>query len=733
MGSLITRLTAGLRLKIIIITSLLLTLPWFGYRFVLEMEKLLRQGQEQTLIGTARAIATALNERPALFSQQANFLPRVQQGRDLYVYDLPAAIQVDGHLDDWPSDMGAKMHYYGHPYVLFSQQIYPKGYTDFYLITARHQQQIYAALKVNDPHLVLRRTGSNRVDRNDHLTLALTTPEGKFERYLIALEASGLTSVWLISDNPDTQESFLPVTNVLASWQPSDTGYTLEIALPADLLGQQMAVAIHNVDHATKRDVESIIATANTKSADTLGTVLLPSPDIEQIVKGMGHSSSRIWVLDRHQRVLAQSGDIQHSNGVWATSIRYDEEEHGLGSWLEQYLLRPLYYTFLLSDPVPFDDQPANPAMIQGVHVDQALHGRGYAHWRPSSDGKAMILSAAYPIWLNDTVMGAVVVEESTQGVQTLKNRALEKLFNVLLAIILIAAMILFLFASSLSSRIRRLRDQAEQSIDAQGRIRDAIVSSSSRDEIGDLSRSLANMVSRLGQYNHYLENLSSRLSHELRTPVAVVRSSLDNLAMSQQHGEDEKRYIDRAQDGIRRLGTILSSMTEATRIEQSLQGADMERFAFNELVSGCMQGYQLAFRQHQFRVQIPESPVFIEGAPDFLAQLLDKLIANATEFSPVGHPIEVTLSQENHLAVLTVSNQGPLLPQDMTDQLLHSMVSVRSQQHQAKPHLGLGLFIARLIAEYHAGQIAIRNRTDGQGVIVTITLPLNESAAKLS
>lgn len=725
MGSLTARLTAGLRVKIVIIASLLLTLPWFGYRFVLEMEKLLRQGQEQTLIGTARAIATALNERPALFSQQASFLPRVQHGRDLYVYDLPGSITIDGSLADWPEDLDAKMHYYGRQYVRFSQRPYQQGQTDFYLITGRHSQQFYAAMKVKDRHTVLRRANSHQVDRNDHLILALTTPQGEFERYLIALEQDGQTSAWMITDELD-EPNLISATNLItAQWQPRQDGYSLEISMPLSQLGQRLSVSVYDVNHHTHRDVETIIGTANSKTAADLGTVLLPSPEIERIVKGMGHSSSRIWVLDRHQRVLAQSGDIQHSDGVWATSVRYDEEEYGLGSWLDQHLLRPLYYTFLLSEPVPFDDKPADPALITGVNVDQALQGRGYAHWRPSSDGKAMILSAAYPIWLDDKVMGAVVAEESTQGVQTLKNRALEQLFNVLLAIIIIAAIILFLFASSLSGRIRRLRDQAEQSIDAQGRIREAITASSSKDEVGDLSRSLASMVNRLGQYNHYLENLSSRLSHELRTPVAVVRSSLDNLSMSSLN-HDEQRYIERAQEGIRRLSTILSSMTEATRIEQSLQGADMEEFALNELISGCMQGYQFAFAEQDFQVQVPESPVRITGAPDFLAQLLDKLIANAVEFSHPTSQIDVTLSQTDKHATLTVSNQGPLLPDDMADQLLHSMVSVRSQAHQDKPHLGLGLYIARLIVDYHAGQIAIKNRHDCLGVTVAITLPLS-------
>lgn len=74
------------------------------------------------------------------------------------------------------------------------------------------------------------------------------------------------------------------------------------------------------------------------------------------------------------------------------------------------------------------------------------------------------------------------------------------------------------MFASGISSRIRKLRDQAERAIDSQGRVRDTIPPSKVRDEIGDLSRSFANIVNRLGQYTHYLENMSSRLSHELRT-----------------------------------------------------------------------------------------------------------------------------------------------------------------------------------------------------------------------
>ncbi|MCG7586956.1 proteobacterial dedicated sortase system histidine kinase, partial [Photobacterium sp. OFAV2-7] len=113
----------GLRLKVILISSFLLTLPWVGYKYILEMEKLLRQGQEQTLVGTTRAVATALNERPNLFSSQASFLESVKKGRDLYAYELQSPITLNGQLADW-TDYDDKMVHYGREYVQFSRRPY---------------------------------------------------------------------------------------------------------------------------------------------------------------------------------------------------------------------------------------------------------------------------------------------------------------------------------------------------------------------------------------------------------------------------------------------------------------------------------------------------------------------------------------------------------------------------------------------------------------------------------
>jgi signal transduction histidine kinase len=78
-------------------------------------------------------------------------------------------------------------------------------------------------------------------------------------------------------------------------------------------------------------------------------------------------------------------------------------------------------------------------------------------------------------------------------------------------------------------------------------------------------------------------------------------------------------------------------------------------------------------------------------------------------------------------MARISVENEGPLLPAAMHGRLFDSMVSVRPEQRDGEPHLGLGLYIVRLIAEAHGGSAVAENRSDGRGVVVTVTLPRAE------
>jgi signal transduction histidine kinase len=124
-------------------------------------------------------------------------------------------------------------------------------------------------------------------------------------------------------------------------------------------------------------------------------------------------------------------------------------------------------------------------------------------------------------------------------------------------------------------------------------------------------------------------------------------------------------------------------------------------------------------------QLELPDRPLEVSGSADLGAQLLDKLVENAVEFSPPGEPVRVTLQARDAHALLSVENKGPLLPAAMRGRLFESMVSVRESPAGGVPHLGLGLYVARLIAEFHGGSVEAANAVAQDGVALRVRLPL--------
>ena len=426
--------------------------------------------------------------------------------------------------------------------------------------------------------------------------------------------------------------------------------------------------------------------------------------EIAAILKGVERASSRIWVVSRDYRVLALAGSLK----------RAEPEAPGL---VQQAL------GWLVGAPgEEFDEAIADEAVAAGREIAAALQGAAGTRSRNSRDGRTLIVSAAHPIWVGDAVHGAVVVEETTGRIASLRNQALERLLIVTLAAFALVAAVLLWFATRISNRIRRLSEEADAAIDGRGRVTRLLTASDAADEIGDLSRGFTTVLSRLARYNAYLEGMAGRLSHELRTPIAVVRSSLENLRASQSQDEAHK-YLARAEEGLARLSTILARMSEASRLEQGLASAARETFDAAAVVQGCVEGYRLAYAPREFELLLPKSEARVQGAPDLLAQMLDKLVENAVDFAVPGTPVRVQLASDRDQLLLRVENEGQRLPDAIRESLFDSMQSLRSAPSGGVPHLGLGLYIARLVAEFHGGALRAENLASGRGVAFEASL----------
>ena len=128
---------------------------------------------------------------------------------------------------------------------------------------------------------------------------------------------------------------------------------------------------------------------------------------------------------------------------------------------------------------------------------------------------------------------------------------------------------------------------------------------------------------------------------------------------------------------------------------------------------------YETLYGSQELHFESNVESYTLQGVPDLLAQMLDKLFDNAASFSPAGAQINLGLDACEGGIELSVRNEGPPLPAAMQQHLFDSMVSLRDKSERV--HLGLGLHIVRLIVDFHGASVTAENLEDGSGVIFRI------------
>jgi dedicated sortase system histidine kinase len=489
-------------------------------------------------------------------------------------------------------------------------------------------------------------------------------------------------------------------TRILAHWQDTAVGYRLEARLPKQLLGTHVGIVVTNTNSADSGGVHA----ANFAGAGP-GRLTATSPLLQSVAAGYLQSGLRLIVTNTAGWRLAEAGDISSDTGAG--------DPGNAPGWM-----RLAYDALLEPGDAAALAEPDPSGREQQAYIRRALLGEAATSWfRSPSSGRAVV-AVAQPVWSGTVQTGVVVLQQGTDEILSLRNRALTRLMNFTLLATLAVAAALLGYASWLSLRIRRLSGAALRALDDEA-VRSELPSSHAGDEIGDLSRSFSRVLRQLGEYNAYLRTLASKLSHELRTPLTIVSSSLENLE-HEPLTEESAMYTARAKEGTLRLKKILSAMSEASRVEELIENAEPETFDLEAALKSAVAAYSGAWPERRFRFQSDLQHATVHGSPELIVQMLDKLSDNAVDFSSADDEITIRLSSDDGELVIAINNPGPPLPERMRSQLFDSMVSVRPDT--SGKHLGLGLFIARLIVTGHGGTIAADN-VEG-GVTFEVRLP---------
>jgi K+-sensing histidine kinase KdpD len=232
-------------------------------------------------------------------------------------------------------------------------------------------------------------------------------------------------------------------------------------------------------------------------------------------------------------------------------------------------------------------------------------------------------------------------------------------------------------------------------------------------------------MLSKLHQHNTFLENMPRTLRHEINNPLNTLSTSLQNLAEENPEVQDSK-YLASAQRGVARIGSIVQNLADAANLEESLVAEELEIVDIDQLLRSYVTNCRLTHPDCEFVYRGPGHSVYAEVADYRIEQLLDKIVDNAIDFHRANSPIRVQLDTHREYLQITVANRGPTLPARAESSLFDSMVSHRGPQNRL--HFGLGLYVVRIIAEYHGGFVRALNLADNSGVAIMVQLPAVEA-----
>jgi dedicated sortase system histidine kinase len=671
----------NLKRQLLLVSLLTLVLPWAGCQFIRETESALRAGQQQMLAGTARAIAESMAQHEDEFPLPGGSGMAVSNS--LYGHRIATQPNIDGYFDDWN---------------LSRESLRPlrsaEGPVRFAL--GLHDGFLYLYVEVTDAQVVYAAPGAAALNSNstyaDHAALVNRSPPYLDETLVFSAEAPGPIISFVQTDYGFTSDP-----SIVAYWQDTASGYQLEARIPLSRLGTHLGLFVGSTGDAGTATIRSQTFIAEP------GNFITSSEVLTGIAADRVQPDMRIILTDTNGWRIASAGDIATANVARGTG----------SAWL-----RIVYEALVESGAAVALAEPSPSGLETQPYVTSALQGQTSESWFRSTDNGNAVVAVAQPILSGNTQIGALILQQGTEAILSLTNERLAQLIYVTVLATLTAALALLGYATWLSRRIRRLSVAAEAALENDD-LGSTLPSASAGDEIGDLSRSFSLVLRQLGEYNDYLRSLASKLSHELRTPLAIVSSSLENLE-HEPLNEASAAYAARAKGGADRLRRILTAMSEASRVEELMQHAEAVSFDLHTVLQSTVAAYADVYPARHFIFETEVAEGRVAGSPELLTQLLDKLVDNAVDFSDDDDTIIIGLEQTNGSFVISVANPGPPLPERMRSQLFDSMVSVRSGD--ADQHLGLGLYIAKLIAEGHGGNISASN-IDG-GVRFAVTLP---------
>ncbi len=361
----------------------------------------------------------------------------------------------------------------------------------------------------------------------------------------------------------------------------------------------------------------------------------------------------------------------------------------------------------LLAMPVP-NDLAAWPEAVQAMHRQQPVSAL-----RRAPEGTPFI-SAAAPVVGEDSVL---LLTANARDIRRIVRSERLTLGIILLGTVLLSVLLSLFLARTIALPLRRHARAAQRVKLGRAREVDVPTLPARRDEIGLLARALNEMTQTLRYRIDATEAFAADVTHELKNPLASLRSAVDSLERVDDP-ELRGKLLDVVRNDVARLDRLIVDIAEVSRLDAELTRARFEAVDLGKLIEELMPGWEERAAAAGVAIAFARpraGSAMVMGEASRLARAIDNVVDNAISFSPSGCLVEIAAARLGGDVVVSVEDEGPGVPESARQAIFNRFNSMRPEGEAFGRHSGLGLAIAKAIVEGHDGRIAAEDRRDGR------------------
>ncbi|MBC8071545.1 MAG: GAF domain-containing protein [Deltaproteobacteria bacterium] len=248
---------------------------------------------------------------------------------------------------------------------------------------------------------------------------------------------------------------------------------------------------------------------------------------------------------------------------------------------------------------------------------------------------------------------------------------------------------------------------------------------------IGSVAIESARLYDELREHDRRKDEFLATLAHELRNPLAPIRTGIEVLKLAGGHRDDRALLVMERQ--VAHMVRLVDDLLDLSRISRATVELKIQQIDLQAVIESALEtsGPLIAAAEHQLAVQLPPEPLVLRADPTRMSQVLANLVNNAAKYTPRGGRIWCTARREADVAVIEVGDNGMGIPQTQLAHVFEMFVQLGSSVDRVQGGLGIGLTLARRLVELHHGTIEVRSEGAGRGSTFTLRLPLAAGASE--